>query len=149
MEEPRALVRAGSREPRGRTCAFGLTDRSTGQRVAYLNTRKWPANQLIRMGNPPRYRPVRLFASTEPRKHLRKPFGTDVEVLADASPQHRRRNVAAAALLLSFVQDVENDPLLAGQPVANVGDPIQRALRRVLAAVPIIVPDIGRLRFIV
>src|SRR5262245_53846790 len=41
-----------------------------------------------------------LFARAEPRKHRGQIFRADIEVLADAAPEHRRRHIAAAALFL-------------------------------------------------
>jgi hypothetical protein len=60
----------------------------------------------------------------EAREHFRKGFGTDVEIFADAAPQHCGRNVTVTALFLRLVQDVEDHALFAGQAVANVGDAV-------------------------
>src|SRR5690606_33316732 len=57
--------------------------------------------------------------------------GTDVKVLADSSPQHCRRHVAPAALLLCLVQDVQHDALLARETVPHVGNDVLDAVHRV------------------
>src|SRR5690606_9505644 len=66
----------------------------------------------------------RSLAGAEPREHQRKLFRADVEVLADPSPQHGRRHVAIAALLLRLMKHVQDDALLMGEPVANVGQDV-------------------------
>src|SRR5262245_57886297 len=71
-----------------------------------------------------------VFASPEPRKHRRQIFGADVEVLADAAPEHHGRHVAAAPLFLRLVQNVEHDALLAREAVADVGHEILDRLHR-------------------
>jgi hypothetical protein len=42
-------------------------------------------------------------------------------MLAHAAPQHRCRHVVIAAFLLRLLKNVKNDPLLAGQAVADIG----------------------------
>src|SRR5690606_41034904 len=56
----------------------------------------------------------------EARKHRRKLFGADIEVFANASPQHGRRNVPAVALRLRLPEHVQHDSLLASESVADV-----------------------------
>jgi hypothetical protein len=41
-------------------------------------------------------------------------------MFADPAPQHRGGDVAAAALFLGIVQDLEHDALAAGEAVANI-----------------------------
>jgi hypothetical protein len=57
----------------------------------------------------------------EAREHVRKGFWTDVEIFAYPSPQHCGGDVAITALFLRLVQDVQHDPLFAGQAVADIG----------------------------
>src|SRR5690606_10467449 len=57
----------------------------------------------------------------EARQHLRQVLGTDIEVLAHPPPQERGRNVPVTAFRLDFAEHVQDDPLLAGEPVADVG----------------------------
>ena len=64
---------------------------------------------------------LELFARAEPSEHGGQILRADIEVLADAAPEHRRGHVAAAALFLRFLQDVEDDALLASEAIADVG----------------------------
>lgn len=57
----------------------------------------------------------------ESRKHLGQILGTDIEVLAYPSPEHRCRDVSITAFLLGLVEDVQDHSLLASQAVADIG----------------------------
>src|SRR5262245_58998676 len=67
---------------------------------------------------------VRSLAGAELREHLGESVRADVEVFANASPQHRCRDICIAALLLQLMQYVEHDSQLAGQAVADIGYPV-------------------------
>src|SRR6185295_19775608 len=47
-------------------------------------------------------------------------------MLADAAPEHRRRDASSSSLLLRLVEDPEHDSLLAREAVAHVGEVIAR-----------------------
>lgn len=47
-------------------------------------------------------------------------------MLADAAPQHRGGDIAIAAFFLRFIQDPQDDPLLAGQSITDVGNLVVR-----------------------
>src|SRR5690606_36612006 len=74
-----------------------------------------------------------LLARPEPCEHLGQLVRADVEVLADAAPKHRGRNGMVAPLLLRLVQHVEDDALLARQPVASVGQCVGYVVQLVAA----------------
>src|SRR6185295_11863919 len=61
------------------------------------------------------------LAGSELGEQLGEPLRTDVEVFADAAPQHRRRHVVVAAFFLQLTEHVEHDALLARQAIADVG----------------------------
>lgn len=67
---------------------------------------------------------MRSLAGAKLREHLGESLRADVEVLANASPQHRSRNVGVAALLLQLMQQVKHNALLARQAVADIGYPV-------------------------
>ena len=58
------------------------------------------------------------------REHLGKRFGTDVEVFADPPPQHGGRDIAPTTFLLRLMQNVQHNPLLTCQPVADIRYPV-------------------------
>src|SRR5579862_7196940 len=47
-------------------------------------------------------------------------------MLADPPPQHGCRDIAPTALALRVIEDLEDDPLLSGQAVPDVGDKIRQ-----------------------
>jgi hypothetical protein len=82
---------------------------------------------------------------SELREHLGETLRADVEVLANASPQQRRRDVGSATLLLQLMQYVKHNALLARQAVADIGYPVvvhRRAVYKVHSA--IVCPWCGR-----
>ena len=60
-------------------------------------------------------------ARPQPGQHFRQLLRTDIEMLADPPPQHRRGHIPVAALFLRLVQNVQNHPFLASQAVADIG----------------------------
>src|SRR5262245_14419699 len=80
--------------------------------VANMMRRWWPIR---------RPESTSAFARAEPSKHRGQIFRADIEVLAHATPEHRGRHVADAALLLGLVQHMEDDALLASEAVTDVG----------------------------
>src|SRR3970282_80919 len=82
------------------------------------------------VGSDPTESRRRLLPCAQAREHRREVFGTDVEVLAYAAPEHRRGDVAAAALLLGLVENVQDDSLLASQAVADIGQGVVRVTHR-------------------
>jgi hypothetical protein len=46
-------------------------------------------------------------------------------MLAHPAPQHRRGHVPASPLLLRLMQNVQDDALLASQPVADIGNLVE------------------------
>jgi hypothetical protein len=67
---------------------------------------------------------VALLRCAEPGKHFRQGLWTDIEVLADAPPEHCCWYVSIAAFLLGLMENVQDHALLARETVSSVGDDV-------------------------
>ena len=79
--------------------------RLTGTRIADDAHGTDPAG-ILKVSRGSLRRASRLPPRSESGEHQRKRLGTDVEMLANASPEHGGRHVPIATLLLRLMQDV-------------------------------------------
>ena len=63
-----------------------------------------------------------VLTCAKPGEHFRERLGADVEIFAHATPEHWGGHVVIASFLLRLVEDVQHDPFLARQAIADVGD---------------------------